>query len=333
MRLGGNLVDVSALEFQIFDKVIPASPVQVYPNSGRALVDIANDCPIGDRIGTGHYLAKYTVPAAAPTGTYELRWFFRLTSSTPEQEFREEFEVLPNAVPASGGYTTLAVMRAEGVPASISDDRLQYLIFLAAAYTDRYTGRWFEPRTADYTLDGSGTVSMLLEQPVIAIDTVYIDDLALAAEDVVVYNRHISQNLTDPDDRENPKIELEQALNDELLFKIGRKIFYRGQQNVRITGVFGYTEFDGSSTGSVPLLISRVSQLLVMRNMRTLYNSGPTDTTLQVARITELRTRDQWIRYADPNRLGLAAPGPFTGDREIDNILMSFRRPPKIRAV
>jgi len=335
MRLGGALVDVNSLEFQIFEKITnPLVPVQVYPAVGRAAVDIANDCPTGHRLGTGHYVAEYTVPTAAPTGTYEVRWFFNLTATTPEQEFREEFEVLPGAVASSGGaYTTIQAMRDEGVPATVSDERLMRLIFEASDYIDKVTGRWFEPRTAVYTFDGSQTVSMLLEQPIIAVSSVSVDGVAFATSDIIVYNRHISEGLRNPDDRENPKVELNQPLDDDLLFKIGLKVFPRGQLNISIDGVFGYTDYDGSATGVTPALIENACKRLVIRGLTPLYDADPTDLASSAHRITELRTRDQWIRYGDPNRLGLAAPGPFTGDREIDNILLMFRRPPLVRAV
>jgi hypothetical protein len=340
MRLGGNLVDIFSLEFQVLEKITnPAVPIQTFPPSGRQTVAIGLDCPVGDRLGVGHYVARYTVPTAAPTGTYELRWFYKLTPSTPEQEFREEFEVLPFAVASGGGaYTTIACMRQEGVPetgtGAVADGALLKKIIDASSYVDKITGRWFEPRTRTYTLDGSGTVSMLLQHPIIALGTVAIEGVAFATSDIIVYNRHISQGLDDPDDRENPKFELNQPLEDDLLFKIGLKHFPRGQLNMSIDGVFGYTDYDGTSTGITPPLIEQAVKRLVVRQLGLLASGdGTTDLAMSGHKITELRTRDQWIRYGDPNRLGLAAPGPFTGDREIDNILLMYRRPPRIRAV
>ena len=50
-------------------------------------------------------------------------------------------------------------------------------------------------------------------------------------------------------------------------------------------------------------------------------------------RITEMKTRDQSVKLANPADLGVAGPGPFTGDRRIDEILMMYRAPPRLRSV
>jgi hypothetical protein len=344
MRLGGNLVDIAALEFQIFDKVIPASPVQVYPNLGRYPVDFTNDCPTGDRLGLGHYFAKYTVPANAPTGTYEIRWFFRLTPSSSEQEFREEFEVLPSAVPSVGGYTTLQEMREEGVPSTgpnaVSDERLQRSIFLASRQIDRFTLRWFEPRRMVFTLDGSDAPTMFLEQPIISVDDVSLDGYgSLGLDSIVVYNRHLTENLLNPDDRENPRIQLVQPFTPESVVTRLGDTWPPGQRNVIVSGVFGYTEFDGTATGSTPMEINEAARMLTMRVMPLKYAQSTVITDAdRDSRVIELRTRDQSIKWAAPGGSSSASTrtpgqGMFTGDPRIDSILLKFAAPPLLRAI
>jgi hypothetical protein len=58
-------------------------------------------------------------------------------------------------------------------------------------------------------------------------------------DDVEVYNRHLSQGLVDPDDRESPKI----VVNVSDIAKIGFIDYWpRGNQNIQVQGVFGYTD-------------------------------------------------------------------------------------------
>jgi len=46
-------------------------------------------------------------------------------------------------------------------------------------------------------------------------------------------------------------------------------------------------------------------------------------------KVTSLKTRDQSINFANPSTLGTAGFGGFTGDPEIDRILLEFLRPPR----
>jgi len=338
--VSGVLTDVEVLEFQIFEKVTtPGTPVQVFPATpgDREPVDVTTLCPTGDKISTGRYVAKWTVPISEPIGTHEIRWFFKLTATSNEQTAKEEFEVLASVTASFGeGYCSIADLRAEGVTVAMADDAfLQERIALASRMIDQFTGRFFDNRTLSFTLDGSGQPSMHLEQPIVAISDVFIDDVAFLSSDIIVYNRHISENLRYPNDADNPRIEIRQPLDDDLLFKIGLKKFPEGQQNIRIDGLFGYREHDGSSEGRVPLMICWACKLLTIRNIAKLADLDGVSTYQNAWRITELKTRDQTIKWAAASgtTLGRRGVGRFTGDPEIDTILMGFRRPPTMRSV
>lgn len=337
--VNGVKTNMDTVEFQVFEKVTdPDNPIQVFPPSGRYTVDAANDCPTGDRVSTGRYVAQYTPDLAELIGTHEIRWYFKPTPTSAEVTFQEEFEVLAEATGSSGvGYCTVQELRDEGVPSTgsgaVSDSKLQTIITRASVYVDQYTGRWFEPRTLTLDFDGSGAASMLLEQPIISITSVAIDSVALSLADVLVYNRHITQNLLAPDDRENPRIEIDQPLHDDLLYKVGLKHFPRGQQNIRIVGMFGYTDYDGTSTGKTPDLICEATKLIVMRELTPKYGAAGNDPVFSSANIVEEKTRDQSVKFANPTNLGAQSPGPFFGDRRIDSILMRYRLPPRVRSV
>jgi hypothetical protein len=347
-QVNGVLIDVGALEFQVFDVSDPGkqqNPVQVFPETegARAPVNIGALCPAGDKRSTGHFVARWTPPVDEAIGTHEVRWFFRLTPTSPEQTFREEFEVLVEVAGFSGtGYAFVSDLREEGITAAdISDARLQRLIAQASRYIERITGRFFEPRVQTLTIDGSGGRALPLGHPIIALDGVFIDsspfspgDLGVDPSVFRVYNRHLTQGLLLPDDRDDPKLEFFHGsdlggVRFEPAGALGRAslVWPRGQQNVTVRGVFGYTEPDGSPTGSTPTLIRQVTKLLVMRDVPRLTDLDRREDAQRRWRLTSERTRDQAYTLE-----ALKLHGAFTGDPEIDNILVAFMRPPDLGA-
>jgi hypothetical protein len=333
-QVNGVLVDVAVLEFQIFDVSDPGkqlAPVQVYPAAAgaRAPVDVATLCPAGDKLSTGHFVARWTPPIDEAIGTYEIRWFFRLTPTSPEQTFREEFEVLVEVAGfAATGYAAVSDLRDEGVTATdATDARLQRLIALASRYVERITGRFFEPRMQTLRVDGSGGRVLALGHPIIGIDTVSIDSNPFSPADLTVdpdlfrvYNRHLTQGLLLPDDRDHPRLEL--VNEEDVHLGLGRLRWPRGQQNIEVRGVFGYTEPDGSPTGRTPELIRHVTKLLVLRELPRMSDFDRREDAQRRWRLTSERTRDQSYTLE-----ALRLHGEFTGDPEIDNILVAFVRP------
>lgn len=345
----GALVDVAVLEFQVFD--VTGVATQVFPAvpGDRQALDPTTDAPAGDRLSLGHYAATWTPDVAEALGSHEIRWFFKLAPADPEQSFTESFEVVDQvtATPVNG-YATLADVRAEGVPSSgvgaVSDARIIAQIEVASRMIDAYTGRFFNPRPATLRLDGTGRRGLLLGDPIVSVSAVTIlgsdtsAALPLEATDYRVYNRHLTQGLLDPDDRDNPRIELvsvderyEEGVIGLTASELQLYRFPRGTQNVEVSGLFGYTEADGSPTGRVPVLIQRACLLMVLRQLPLATDPDGEDVR-RAWRLTSLRTRDQTITWADPSKLGAQGAGPFTGDPEIDGILLMFVRPPALGA-
>lgn len=350
-QVNGVPTDVYSLEFQIFEDVTtPGTPIQVYPLAGRQTVDVATMCPGGDKISTGRYVAKWTPDLTEPIGIHKVCWFFKLTASSPEQSFSEEFSVLPEVVGStSTGYCTVADLRAKGVPdtgiGAKTDSELQEMIAQQSQLIDLYTGRFFEPRSLVMRIDGTGRRGLLLGHPIISISQIRLvssdffssSDQNVDLSDVRIYNRHLS-GLVDPDDREDPKVSfLEFDRRHESIGGNYAASFFHpsrwpeGTQNVEITGIFGYTDNDGSPTGRTPSPIAAICCLMVIRNL-----ASPLDPDYYDAqnawRLTELKTRDQTIKWADPSKFGSAGVGGFTGDPQIDTILMAYVRPPQLGA-
>jgi hypothetical protein len=146
------------------------------------------------------------------------------------------------------GYIDVDDLRREGVANRYSDELLESRIEIASILIDEYTGRFFEPRSMVVQLNGYDSHIQPVGDPIITIDQVqiitghpsqpiYITNFA--DDELVVYNRHLRMGLLNPDDRENPRIEIEQvrSLHYSTLYK-----FPYGSQNVILTGIFGYTD-------------------------------------------------------------------------------------------
>lgn len=322
---GGALVDVFSAEFQVFDATGPA-PVQVYPTTpgARAPVDVNLNCPAGGRLGVGHYAGVWTVPADANVGAYEARWFIKLASGPAEQTYSEAFEVLPeitiNGSPEPN-YVTVAEMRAEGVPMSVTDAWLLQRIGIASRMIEQATGRFFVPRYLAFRLDGRGERYLAFDTPIIALEAVsYNGDEPYSVDDFVVYNRHL-RGFTNPDDRDSPLLEL-----------VGGARFYAGRQNIWVTGLFGYTDPDPPNPyGKTPDLIKYACKMLVVRELSKIADIANRFEASVRGRITSERTRDQ--AYTLEPKASQNQGVVYTGDAEIDRILAAYRRPPVFGAV
>lgn len=332
-----------SVEFSIHD----ADGAQTFPGAGREVVDL-NDCPAGARRGVGHYLAVWSVSSTEPLGRHEIRWFYKETATSAEQTLVRKFEVLETVSdPLAPAYASIAEMRDDGITEeAVSDTRLLRLLQLASRRVEQFTGRHFDPRSLTLFFDGSGGRSQLLDQPIIAIETVALDasafeggELLIEPDLFLVFNRHLSQGLLHPDDRNNPKIEF---VHGRDLFSRGRLdiiegltltrlAFPVGPQNVRISGVFGYTDADGSTLGDTPVLLQHATKLLVLRDLPGITDCDGREDAQRRWRLLSEKTSEQSYRLADlSGREGSShvAVGSFTGDPEIDTLLVQYMRPP-----
>jgi len=254
---------------------------------------------------------------------------------------------LSDPIPATGGgkYVTVQDMRDEGVSATEYDDaRLVKIIKLAEAFVERVTGRWFYARHLTIKVDGTDSPWLRVPAPIVTIEeakllyepvtgTPAYTDLTL--DDLRIYNRHLTQGLLDPDDRDAPRI----VMDDYDYTTIAR--WPRGAQNVILTGFFGYTELgpndpvgetsDGSqvplSYGAAPPLICDAVKRLVVMWLPQRTDTEALDEAASRHRITRIKTRDQEIQYASPATAAGARVGWASGDPNVDSILAMYKRP------
>jgi hypothetical protein len=102
----------------------------------------------------------------------------------------------------------------------------------------------------------------------------------------------------------------------------------RGELNIRLTGVFGYTDHDGSPVGATPEPLQDVVAVLAYRAL-----ADPTGQDIMLyepARVRKAKTRDQEIVLATTVS---AANASYTGDYRLDMILAQYLRPMYVGAV
>lgn len=306
--------------FQIVEVLITdKDPRAVDYDENVNLLETIPEAAIG-KVGQGLY--QYVVSATTITavGSFFDVVRFRFEMDGPIYDLINDFDVTATGLPKLG-YITVADVRAEGLtnttkyPDALINQRIQYNTKLI----ERYTGQFFEARKLIIDYDGHGSYELPVEVPIVNIDEVTLLDrefpvtrvFTFELDDITVFNRHITQGLTEPDDRVNPKI--------------GNVWFPRGRQNVRLEGTFGYTERDGST----PPEIVRALILMVLRDKELLASPRRNASLLQGLG-GQVKSES-----TDGHSYSLAVPTPaagrtpyFTGNEEIDHLLHPFVRPP-----
>lgn len=336
----GILMDAFYAAYQIYS--FDGTQVFPTPNGAWQLVDL-----VADRVEMGIYAARWdTTGTPSPAlGSYYIRWRVVPLDGDPERVFTQDFEVTSIPVDRQGlVYCSIQGLRDEGLTASrLADAAAVRLIQSASRYVEMFTGRRFCAQRKTLRVDGNNGRSLPLGEPIVAISKLAVSlvsqftasDLQVLADTFRVYSRYITLGLIDPDDREDPKISF--VHDDDLKgvnyvvptsgYRLTQLIWPKGQENVRIYGVFGYTEQDGSFMGKTPELIQLATKLLCFRYLDKMGTDARDDATKR-ARLMGERTKDQSYTLGKPTLFS-----GYSGDPEIDTILRGFSRPPKMGAV
>jgi hypothetical protein len=211
-------------------------------------------------------------------------------------------------------YCTIDDLRDEGYEkCDFSDRRVEKALASATATIERLTGRWFEPRELTVVVDGYATFQQLLELPLIKVWELRFQANDGSAEELVdpldyaVYNRHVAQGLTQPDDRDNPRITFKKFENEiyhhpvaggAAAFPEFSRFFASNFQNVKVLGHFGFTDPDfthgraiATNAGDAITATSRIKMVLGLftsvdlGSRITLAGAGANDGTYTIRRI------------------------------------------------
>lgn len=317
------------------------APVQVYPAlpATRATVDLE-----ADALAVGSYAAAWTAPSADGTtqGRYRITWYCTQVSGGAEQRWAEDFELYPLRFgEATPTYALIADVRDEGVTvAAASNRRVFEALLMASQMAEVWTGRRFRPERKALRIDGTTQTSLLVGEPICLMESILYDGDAIPVDPTTyrVYNRHLTQGLITPDDRDAPRIEyvrrtgrgstvdiypvypLVSGFNDLAFPRVS------SAQEVQVTGVFGYTDRDGSPVGATPRALRKAVVLMALRELPK--QAVQTDKAYDArygGRVTSVRTREQTITWEARKATDQIAP--FTGDPAIDSILLTYQRP------
>lgn len=272
-------------------------------------------------VGAGLFQYQTANTTITAVGTFYDVFKFKFEIGGDEFMVVNTFQVTANGLPKLG-YVTTDEVYGEGLdqvkyPPALVNSR----IAVASRMIDEFTGRWFEARQMTMDIDGTGTYELHLDTPIVSVDEVVLLDrefpvtkvFTFELDDLVIYNRHIAQGMVEPDDRENPML--------------GNVYFPKGRMNIRLTGAFGYT--DGN--GNTPDLIKRACILMVLRDKEPLASRGRQNSLLVGlgGPLKSERTDDHEYELA-VSEVSMGSRAYFTGDPEIDQLLLNFRRPPKL---
>lgn len=347
---GGFYVNLFELEYRVLN------PAGAEITSWTS-VDVDRDSGTTDAVlsvSQGLYAPDITVPGGnSDYGTWTIEWRFRVTSaSSPQLTSTTYFRVIEAAHPKVDGPVQVQDLYDEGVPtATFTPARVATALGRATRLFEEWTGRHFEPRLLVIDVDGEGGPLKQLEMPIIGLAGVQFTfttfspaDLPIEEGDLRVYNRHIRNRLLQPDDREDPRVEFLRIENyrypretllgdtDLLSTAVG---FPLSQQNVKMMGLFGYTDWDGSAFGVTPELVKEAIMRIALRKIRPLYSATAGGTSIGVAGPVKMeKTFDQQVQYSDAGaqQNSGAYVGYWTGDPEIDQLISTYRRPPILRS-
>lgn len=325
--VNAGLVTPVSLEYEILDLSTPEKendPVSVVARTALNLTT--------GKVATGVYAPTWTIPSAEPTGLHMIVWYAVLVAGGPEVSWSEPFDVIASMVglPQRPMCATISAVRAEGAGGSISDRRIYEKLLSVHERLESWTGRSFVAARKVLHLDGTRDRYFVFHEPIIALEKVLLTDGVTSIEPsaFTVYNRHLTGLLV-PDDRENPRLEF-RANWWETRYS-GNTYRYpdvftdpswggRSSQAIEVTGVFGYTEPDGSPTGRTPSLATEVVVLMTLRELPR-QNTQEAIAKRRAGFVEEMKTREQTVKWGDMGSGGGASSlesAPFTGDPNID---------------
>ena len=342
----GYFQDLAELEYRLLD----ATRTEV---TTWTVVDVDRDSVSTDALLTytqGLYAPAVSVPASTSYGTWTLEWRFRVTTGAAQLTAATTFRVVDPAHPLVDGYAQVQDLLDEGVPTtSFTVARMGRSLDLASRLFEEWTGRYFAPRLLSVEMDGEGGPIKQMAMPIVGIAGIRFTSAAWSSSelpvlegDIRVYNRHVRNRLARPDDRDDPRIEFQRfdrrsgrLLHGETDHLFASRGFPSSQQNLSVGGVFGYTDWDGSPFGKTPDLVSEAVMRIALRKLQPLYLATGGGTSVGVAGpIKREKTFDQSVEYSDAAvKSGSGAfIGAFSGDPEIDQIILTYRRPPILRS-
>jgi hypothetical protein len=323
----GILRDIYSLSFSI------------YPHeSGTAVTGLSNVTVNVTPNSSPSWISQgcYAPSIATTTlseGPYDIVWAYKYQSSDAELKASYSFEVLAAGPFRFGSQYAGYVLSDNALFSGYTRSLVQKAICDMSQEVDRICGRFFFPKymTVIQSVRPRSSIANFVH-PIIGVNSIAIDSILvymttpsyynLDVGNIKVFNRHLS-GYTAEDDRDGPKIVIATAGStaDRNAVTIGS--FPGGTKNLRVRGVWGYTDPDGSPFGCTPRPLQEVVESLVYRRLQ---DPSGTDISLWFPnRVTSAKTRDQSLSMASGSAMTLA--DSLTGNPRLDDILGRYCRP------
>lgn len=162
-----------------------------------------------------------------------------------------------------GNYATVANVRAEGVPASVSDTLINSRIAKWEAIAEALTRNVFRVLDpGELTFDGNDTDILHFNIPIVACTSVKINGETTALDSGSY--RAFTTKSPPRDDRQNPKVQL--INTSQSLFRTAPGVFIKGMDQL-IDATWGYVDDDPDNPGSYitpPAIADSIVRLVVM---------------------------------------------------------------------
>jgi hypothetical protein len=311
-QVNGFLTDVYAVTYEVFALHKPADYATAVASGS------------GTKISTGYYVAPVDPSTSSlKAGPHEIVWSYTVAQGDTVQKTSYQFEVLSELYFRRGhAYQAYGSSSASYMSKKPVQDR-QSAMFCAAQEIDRVTQGFFFPKYMTMRVQmRPASSTIFLMQPVIALASIEVISAAVGStvdteyemddDHFRIYNRHL-EGLVAPDDRQNPKIAFAGS---------GGK-FPRGNMNIKVTGVFGYTDSDGGPFGRVPAILEEVTEALAKRRLGLGANAKADPFAGHPGRIKSAKTRSQAVSFDT----SLSGKATITGNPRLDEALQAMSRP------
>jgi hypothetical protein len=344
-RQGEFLTDPVAATYKIEDIHNPdTAPVEKVATTSFDLTDVGVG---GNKLGPGRFYIPLStgISDSLTFGTHRVVCEYEMVASGRTYMQVILFEVLDPAAYPSGqmytGYVTTRSLLENGfVNSACAVQKLHRHVHNFSVQLEQYTERFFEPRFMPMLINGAEKPALFVEEAIIAIEKVEIVARTITGEDVNeydntlyrVYNRHLD-GLLNPDDRYDPLLSMVETRRVAGVTPLGGSFNWPyGRQNVRVYGVFGFTDPepqpDQVLIGQTPVEFDQIIGVMLER-----YMTDPSMSSLatqQPGRVKSYKTRDQAIQFYGASG-NVSYTGGITGDPLLDQKLQRFVKPVKLR--
>lgn len=212
------------------------------------------------------------------------------------------------------------VREAIEINCEITEPWLEEVIKRWSQWIDRWTGRFFEVRSREFKVFGSGSLMLQLDQPPADANIeLFMNDEETTPTDPTYYMLYGTPDQ--PEEQTHPRIILKRNGRASTIFTGSVSIFHP-ECIQTIKGNFGFVD----ESGNPPELIKHALLLLIERQIRAREQEGSYGSSSIDRVIKEVTDRHSY-------ELGKLPENSYwfpTGNPEIDQIIMMFRRPSRI---